>query len=253
MRNGVLRSVTLVMALGLPGVGLAQSVDQLVAKNVTARGGAQAWRSVTSLRLTGKMDVGQGVRAPYVLEQKRPGKMRLEFEFDGATSVQCSDGKKGWKVVPFRGRTTPEPLTDQEVRETAASADPYGLLFDYASRGYKITLQGREKVEGRDTFKLKVVLPGGAVRWVFLDAESGLEVRVDAVQTVAGRARRLETYYGDWRAQGGLLFPRRYEMRTEGSPEPHQLTVETVQVNPVLDDGRFVMPAVASSATRGGQ
>jgi outer membrane lipoprotein-sorting protein len=226
-----------------PGARHARAVDELVARNVAARGGAEAWRAVSSLRLTGKMDVGQGMLVPYVLEQKRPSKMRLEFVFDGETAVQCSDGKAGWKLEPFRGRTTPEPMTEEELREAADSADLYGLLFDYAARGHAVELLGREPIEGRDTFKLKVTLPGGAVRWVYLDAESGLEVKLEALRTLAGRERRVETFYYDWQAAEGLLIPRRQETQTEGANELQLLTVETVSVNPPLDDSRFAMPA----------
>jgi outer membrane lipoprotein-sorting protein len=233
------------LALCLPASGLAQTVDELVARNVAARGGAAVWRAVSSLKLTGRMDVGKGMLVPYVLEQKRPGKMRLEYVFDGATAVQCSDGKTGWKLAPFRGKTTPEPLTREELREAASSADLYGPLFDHAARGHAVELLGRKPVQGRDAFELKVTLPGGAVRWVYLDAESGLEVKVDALRKLAGRERRVETFYHDWQAAEGLLIPRRYETRSEGVKELHLLTVESVRVNPPLDDSRFAMPAAA--------
>jgi outer membrane lipoprotein-sorting protein len=235
----------------LPALGLAQTADQLVARNVAARGGAEAWRAVSSLRLTGRMDVGKGLLVPYVLEQKRPGKMRLEFTFDGDTAVQCSDGKAGWKIAPFRGQKTPEPLTGEELREVAGSADPYGPLFDHARRGHTVALAGREPVQGRDAFKLKVTLPEGAVRWVYLDAESGLEVKVDASRTLGRREQRVETFYHDWQAAEGLLIPRRYETRTDGAKESHILTVETVRVNPPLDDSRFAMPAAAPAGGAG--
>ena len=226
-------------------LGRARAVNKLVDQNVAARGGDEPWRDVSSLRLTGQMDVGKGMSVPYVLEQKRPSKMRLEFVFEGETAVQCSDGKAGWKLEPFRGRTTAEPMTEEELREVADSADLYGPLFDYAARGHAVELLGREQVEGRDARKLKVTLPSGAIRWVYVDAESGLEVKLEAVRTLAGRERRVETFYHDWQAtEEGLLIPRRQETRTEGDNELHRLTVATVVVNPPLDDSRFAMPAV---------
>jgi hypothetical protein len=235
---------TAVLAFGLPVSGFAETVDELVARNVAARGGAEAWRAVSSLSFTGRMDLGQGMLVPYVLEQKRPRKMRLEFIFDGETTVQSSDGKAGWKIVPFRGRTTPEPMTQEELREAVDSADLYGLLFEYALRGHAVELLGREPVLGRDAFKLKVTLPGGSVRWLYLDAESGLEVKLETKRTLGGREHRVETFYHDWQAVEGLLIPRRQETRTEGDEKSHLLTVETVSVNPPLDDSRFAMPRV---------
>jgi hypothetical protein len=223
----------------------ARAVDALVARNIAARGGDEAWRAVSSLRLTGQMDLGQGMHVPYVLDQKRPGKMCLEFVFDEETVVQCADGNSGWKLAPFRGRTTPEPMTEAELRETADAADLYGLLFEYAARGHTVELLGQEPVAGRDTFKLKVTLPKGAVRWVYLDAETAIEVKVEAMRTLNGRERRVETIYSDWQATDGLLIARRQETRTEGDKASHILTVESVIVNPPLDDSHFAMPATA--------
>lgn len=232
--------------VGLPTAGLAETVDELVARNVAARGGAQAWRAVSSLRLTGRMDVGQGMLVPYVLEQKRPRRMRLEIVFEGQTAVQCTDGERGWKLTPFRGRGEVEPLSDEELREAAGPADLDGLLFDYALKGTRVELLGRETVQGRDAFKLQVELSGGAVRRVYLDAESALEIKVEATKVVGTRDHKVETFYHDWQPVEGLLMPHRYETVMEGA-EPHLLLVESVRVNPPLDDSRFVKPSAAAA------
>jgi hypothetical protein len=133
-------------------------------------------------------------------------------------------------------------MTAAEVREAADLGDPYGLLFDYRRRGHRVELLGRGTVEGRDAYELEVTLPGGAVRQVWLDAETALELEVDATRVVAGRERRVQTFYRDWRTFGGLRVPSRQETRTEGSPELHALTVDSVRVNPSLDDARFARP-----------
>lgn len=241
------------LALILPASGFAQTVDELVARNVAARGGTKAWQAVSSLQLSGRMDVGKGMTVPYLLEQKRPGKMRLEFVFDDETAVQTFDGAAGWKLTPFRGRRNAEPMSDAELREAAGTSDLHGLLFDHAKRGHKVELLGREAVLGRDAFKLQVTLPGGAVRWVYLDAQSGLEVKAEALRKIGGRERRVETFYHDWRASDGLLIARRQETRTEGEKVSHPFTVHSVRVNPPLDDARFAMPAPAPAPARKGK
>jgi len=232
-----------------PSQANARAVDALVARNLAARGGAEAWRAVSSLRLTGRMDLGQGMHVPYVLDQKRPGKMCLEFVFDEEKAIQCTDGDSGWKLAPFRGRTTPEPMTEAELRETADSADLYGLLYGYAARGNVVELVGHEPVDGRDAFKFKVTLPKGGVRWLYLDAGTALEVKLEALRMVAGREWVVETRYSDWQASDGLLIAHRQETLTEGDKESHFLTVDSVTVNPPLDDSRFAMPAT-DAATR---
>jgi hypothetical protein len=138
-------------------------------------------------------------------------------------------------------------MTEAELREMADTADLYGLLFDAAERGHKVELLGHEPVEGHDAMKLKVTLPGGAVRWVYIDAESGLEVKLEALRILRGKERRVETLYSDWQAAEGILIPRRQETRTEGDEVSHFLTVESVRVNPPLDDSRFVLPVTAGA------
>jgi len=225
-----------------PTLKEARFVDGLVDRNISARGGAEAWSDISSLRFTGEMDVGQGVHLPYVLDQKRPGMMCLEFVFDGDTAVQCSDGDSGWKIVPFRGRSTPEPMSGDELREASDSVDLYGLLYNYAERGNKIKYLGSEQVAGREVFKLKITTPRGAVRWLYLDAESALEVKLETQRIVSGKERRVETYFHDWVETDGLLISRRQVTRTEGDNESHFITVKNVDVNPDIDDARFTMP-----------
>ena len=87
-------------------------IKALVAQNIEARGGANIWQAVNSLRLTGLMDLGQEMHVPYVVEKKRPGKFCIEFVFDGETAIQCIDGKNGWKHLPYLGRDEPEAMTD---------------------------------------------------------------------------------------------------------------------------------------------
>lgn len=231
-----------VLIYNSPALKQARFVKSLVARNIEARGGAEAWAAVDSLRLAGEMDIGQDMVVPYELVQKRPGKMCLEFEFDGQASKQCTDGENGWKVAPFMGRSAPEPMTEVEMRETADSADPYGLLYNYAARGHDVELVGQELIDGRDTYKLQVTLPQGGVRWLYIDAETALEVRLEAMRTVAGREMRVETEYVNWQDVDGLLVPRRQETRTEGDEISHFITVDSVTVNPLLDDARFSMP-----------
>jgi len=153
---------TATLVLLLPILGLSQTmVEDLVAVNITARGGETAWRNVSSLKMTGWMDIGQETLVPYTLEQKRPGKMRLEFVFNNQTAVQASDNKTGWKLRPFLGRTAPEPMTGKELSEMLDTADLYGLLYDYKARGHAVELLENELVDGKGMFQLKVTLPGG--------------------------------------------------------------------------------------------
>lgn len=222
----------------------ARFVKALVARNIDARGGIEAWKKVKTMKMTGRMDLGQGMSVPYVLEQKRPDKMCFTFEFDKHTARQCIDGDHGWKIAPFRGRDYAERMTKTELREMADSTDPYGLLYNYASRDIDIDLVGHVKVGDRDAIKLKLTMDKGAVRWLYLDAETALELKMEMMRTIARRTRRVQTVYSDWKKADGLLIAHRQETTTQGDPDSHFLTVEMVSVNLSMEDSRFAMPVM---------
>lgn len=230
----------LAIALGRHAWGVIRA-EQVARRNEAARGG-DAWQDVSTLRLTGRMDVGQGMLVPYVLEQKRPDKMRLEFVFDGQTAIQATTGDRGWKVAPFRGQAAPTPMTEDELREVADFASPGGILVDRKSRGATVRLVGQDTVRGRPADELRVTFPGGAERTVWVDAQTGLEAKVESTRVVAKRERKVETLFDEWQATDGLLVARKQETRTEGDPQSHVLTVESVTVNPPIDDARFERP-----------
>lgn len=223
-------------------VAPAQTLDEIVAKNADARGGAAAWRAVQTMRCGGSMDVGKGMRVPFRLELKRPRKMRLEFEFAGATAIQTYDGAKGWKLLPYRGRSEAVPLSDAELTAAAGQAELDGALIDHAAKGHSLELEGKATVEGRETHRLKLTLRSGAVRWVYVDAETGLEVKVEAPHRLRGEEKRLNTHYRDYRRVGGLMVPHLLESRVEGAPYSHKLTIASVELNPGLADARFEHP-----------
>ena len=81
------------------------TVDDLVAKNVAAKGGATALKSLQTLRSTGKLLVQQGqIELGYLQTKKLPDEVRTEASLQGMTQVEAYDGKDGWKVSPFFGR-----------------------------------------------------------------------------------------------------------------------------------------------------
>lgn len=65
----------------------ALSVDELVEKNIEARGGAEALRAITSVKATGKMNFSGGdfsVELALVSLSERDGKVRTEASLQGA-------------------------------------------------------------------------------------------------------------------------------------------------------------------------
>jgi len=263
------------------------SAAQIVDKNVAARGGLQAWRAVKTLVMEGEMSAGGNQRSalpvpvpgrktaalptdprpkdevqlPFKLTLQRPRKERFELQFRNQTALQVFDGDNGWKLRPYLNRRVVEPYTADELKAASTQASLDGYLIDYAAKGTRIELEGTEKVENRDTYRLKLTLNGGQAIHVWIDAQTFLETKIE------GRPRRLddilhpvEVYYRDYRAVNGLQIPFGLETRvlplsnpaakfkSDAPMQNEKINIEKVEVNPNLDASLFSKPQVDAAS-----
>jgi outer membrane lipoprotein-sorting protein len=227
---------------------LAQTLDEIIAKSIQARGGMDKIKAVQSVRSSGTMSMGPGMEAPGSLTQKRPNMARLEFTVQGLTAVQAYDGKDAWQIMPFMGKKDAELMSADEKKEMEEDADIDGDLVDYASKGSKVELLGKDKVEGTDVYKLKVSLKNGDVKTIYLDADSFLEIKEETKRTVRGTEREIESTVGDYKEVNGLMFPFAIESGLKGSQEKEKLTISKIELNVPVDDSIFKMPPPAPPA-----
>jgi hypothetical protein len=237
-----MRRAVAVLVLLAPAAAGAQTVDEIVARHVAARGGRQALAAVRTLRMTGRATEGPGRQAIVRREVARPGRIRTEFEFQGTTGVYAWDGTSGWRVSPLDGDFEPEPLPAEQAALAAEQADIDGPLVDWKAKGHRVELVGTEALPAGRAHHLKVTLKSGAVRDVWVDATTGLVVKTVSTRVWRGREVSLESTFGDYRETGGVEFPRSIETGVPGRPRRLVIVVENVEVNPVLDDARFRMP-----------
>ncbi len=240
-RNALL--VTAVAFLTLAGAAGAQTADDLVARNLAARGGKERILAVRSARLSGTITMGPVRDTPMTLEWRRPSHVRLEFKAQGLTGIQAYDGTTAWALLPFHGMTAPEVLPDEQSQPLIDMADFDGALVDYQAKGNTVELLGKEKIEGTDAYKLKLTKKNGRVSMLYLDAESALLIKqVDTVDMGAG-PQELETTVSDYKAFGGLLFACSRDQRPKGATSPGRTTTfEKVELDVDLPDSRFAMP-----------
>jgi hypothetical protein len=236
------RSILAVVALVVPSTAAAQTVDEIVARHVAARGGREALASVRTLRMTGRASAGPGREAIVRREIARPGRIRTEFVFQGTTGVYAWDGSAGWRVSPLDGSLEPEALPAEEAAAAAEQADIDGPLVDWKAKGHAVDLVGKEDLPGGPAYRLKVTLKSGAVRSVWVGAATGFVVRTESTRRLRGREVALETTFGDYRETGGVVFARSIETGVRGRPRRLRIVVDSVEVNPLLEDARFRAP-----------
>jgi hypothetical protein len=235
--TGLVVAVTLLVA----SASHAQTMEDVVRRYLEARGGLARLRAVQSLRLTGTMEL-PGVSAPFVLELKRPGKMRTEFTVEGQTGIRAWDGRTAWEQLPLPGER-PRLMDPEDAADARAQADvDFSPLVDAAAKGYTVELEGRDRLPGGDTWKLVVRGKAGSPRTMHLDTRSHLVVQTVDRRQVDGQEVEFVTEIGDYRSVGGLVFPHRMETGPRGSPERQRLVVRKLEIDPPLEDARFAMP-----------
>ncbi len=233
------------LVLALVGLSLpagAQTVDELIARNLEAKGGLERIKSVETLRMTGRTTVGPGTEAPFVMEIKRPNRMRMDVTLRGETMTQAFDGKTGWQVAPDPGKTEPQVLPPQATRGMEEQADFYGPLVDAKAKGLAIEYGGVVKLDTGEAHRLDLTTKSGEKRSVFLDAKTYLEVRGEATVTVGGRTLTMINLIGDYRQVDGLVLPHKMESGPRGAPQRMRMTIDKIELNVPIDDARFAMP-----------
>src|SRR5213595_4021841 len=222
------------------------TVDELVAKNVAAKGGADALRALQSVRLTGKMLVNEGqIQLTYVQTKERPGELRTEATLQGMTQVEAYDGKEGWKISPFQGRKDPEKMSADDVKSLMEDAEIDGPLVDWKAKGSVVDYLGTEDVDGTPAYKVKVVRKNGDVSYVYLDPDHFLEIRILTQRTKHGAYEEVETDLGDYEKTAGVFIPTSIESGRKGDPDKRKIIIDKVEANVPVDDAIFHFPVAS--------
>jgi hypothetical protein len=223
------------------------TLDELVAKNIEAKGGADALRALQSLKLTGKLLVNQGqIQLTHIQIKKRPGEVRTDETLQGMTAVEAYDGKDGWRISPFQGRKDPEKMTADDVKPLIEDAEIDGPLVDWKAKESTLEYLGREDVDGTSAYKVKVVRKNGDVNFVFLDPDHFLEIRILTQRIRHGAQEEVEEDVGDYEKIGGVFVPFSIEAGRKGDPDKQKIVIEKAEANVPVEDAIFHFPASAS-------
>ena len=211
------------------------TVDELVAKNLEARGGAEHLRAINSMHILGKFRLGGGLEAKVESYQLGPDKIRFEFSLQGLTAVNAWDGKEGWAIQPFQGRKDPQKTSLDDNKPLIDGADIGGPLLDAQKKGIRLEYLGTEDIDGTDAYKLRATFKNGDSRVIYLDPDQYLEIRVVDHIIVRGQEQVQTTDLGEYEKVEGVYFPF----------EQGQIHFESAEVNKPLDAAMFSFPTSA--------
>ncbi len=223
------------------------SADELVAKNIEAKGGAQAIQNLKSLKLSGKLLVNGGqLQFGFVQTKKQPGEVRTDATVQGMTITTAYDGKEGWKIYPLQGRKDPEKMSVDDCKSLIEDSEIAGPLPAAKESGNTVSYLGREDVDGTNAYKLKVTRKNGDTNFVYLDPDAFLDIRIVSQRIEQGAQIETETDLGDYEKIGGVFVPFAIEAGDRHSTDKQKIVVEKAEPNIEIDDATFHFPVAAA-------
>lgn len=247
MRHAV---IVLAAVSCLTVLAFGQTAEELVNKNIEAKGGIDKIKAIKSVRMTGKLNVGGGMVAASLQENERPNLIRETFTLQGMTAVTAYDGSTGWQIQPFGGHKDPEFMGEDDLKDLLLDADFDGPLVDYKEKGNTIEFLGHDVVDGDDALRLKVTLKDGDIVYYYLDPDTFLEIRKEVQEFIRGSVRESVTDLGSYKPVAGVMYPFSISQGTKANPAAQSTTIEKIDVNVTIDKADFAVPASLKQAPK---
>ncbi|MCP4897008.1 MAG: hypothetical protein GY906_08535 [bacterium] len=246
MKRQALLVGVVIALLALCSNVMAIELEEVLATHHETIGGEEAWLDVQTVSMSGTMRMGGGqMEAPFSIEFKRPMKVRLEFTVQGMTGIQAYDGETGWSVMPFMGKTDPEEMAEDQLKEIKEQAEFDGLLINYEEKGHTVELVGEEEIEGTPAYKLKVTKENGDVVFTYLDTDYCLEFMNVTKREVQGNEVEITNAIGDYKEVEGLIFAHSIEVAFGDQPAAQEIIIDKIELGKEISDDRFTMPEPA--------
>jgi hypothetical protein len=227
-------------------LAFSQTAEELVGKNIQAKGGIEKMEAAKTRLTTGKIRGGGGRRrsvAAFKQMNMRQNLVRDNVTLQGMTAVEAYDGSAGWQTQPFRGRKDPELMGEDNLRDLLLAADFDGPLVDYAAKGNTVEYLGHDFVDGDDALRLKVTLKNGDIVYYYLDPDTYLEIREEIQQFVRGSVRERVVDLGSYTPVAGVMYPFSISEGPRNNPGAQVTTIDMIEVNVPMQESDFAVPA----------
>src|SRR5882724_8869319 len=195
----------------------SQTADELIAKNIQAKGGMDKIKAIKTVRMTGKLDAAGGFTGLIGQENMRPSLVRETFTLQGMTQVQAYDGS----------------------------------LVDYKEKGNRVEFLGHDTIDGDDALRLKVTLKDGDIIYYYLDPDTYLEIRKEVQEFIRGSVRDSVVEYGSYKPVAGVMYPFAISQGSKANPAAQTTTIQKIEVNVNINPSDFAVPRALKPEEKG--
>lgn len=245
-----LKNLLLLVALIASGFAQAQTVDEILAKYFENTGGLEKWKAVQGVKMTAKVNQ-QGMEIPLVIYQLKDGRQMTSITFQGKEIKQgVYDGSSLWShnFMNMKAEKSDAEATENFKLEIGEFPDPF---LTYKERGLKAELLGKEKVEGTETFKIKLTKKpikvdgkdADNIVFYYFDAENFVPLMSETeIKAGPQKGKVGQNKMSDYQEVDGLMFPFAMAQGVKGEQNGPPVTVSKIELNPKVDAKDFAFP-----------
>lgn len=212
--------------------------DAIIDRFLQVSGELEAMENIKTRRDRGTVTLpGLGIKGDVEVLAKAPNKSRMTMAIAGLGEiVEAYDGETAWVQDPIQGY---REKTDLELSATVRQSDFY-MAANYKTHYPKREWLGAEQVEGKEADKLRLHPTEGAPEIWFIEKETSLLVRMDAVSHLPQGDIESQIYLENYRKVDGMMEPMR--IRIVNPLAPVTLELASSESNVELDDSLFASP-----------
>ena len=208
----------------------AKTVDDVIEKYIRARGGRNKLDAVKSIYMEGmKETISGNVQVKITKEQEKLSRTEIDH------NVVVITAEAAWTYFP-QISPIPNRVPVENLQDIQTEMDIAGPLVDYAAKGHRAELLGKEQVEGNTCYKIKLTTQAGNVIFFWIDLSSYLLVQSSAISIDQEYAKSLISY-SNYKEVEGIQFPHTFETNSNGkwiNEYGREIVFHTIQINPVI-------------------
>lgn len=232
----LLLSLTALLSIAMVN---AQTADEIVSKHIDAIGGKEKLSQVTSVYVESGTEVmgNESSTKTTILTGKG---FRNESNFNGQQIVNVVTDKGGWAINPFGGSEQAVAMPDEQYKagKDQIYVDPF---LNYATKGSKIELLGKEKVGAAEAYKIKYTNKDNAETTYYIDPATYYIVQAVKKGNAMGQGITINISYSDYKKNdAGFFWP--YTTNIDMGQFALKVNAKKVEVNKAVDPSIFEMP-----------
>ncbi len=233
----------------------AQTADEIIANFLENTGGVENWQKLKGFKFNAKLNT-QKFELPLEVIQLKDGRQMSSAIFQGQEIKQgVFDGEVLWSInfMTLKSEASDAETTENFKLNINDFPNPF---INYKKKGYKVELIGKETVEGKNTFKIKLVkepitIDGKKeedISYYYFDTENFVPIVVES-EIRQGPAKGIvqQTLLSDYTDVDGLYFAFSTKVKMKEQGGEQAIEIQSMELNPTVDDAIFKMPTEEKS------